>query len=247
MRAPEFFTAFAAVTGLGLAAILMGTTVCERNRAAVLAATSLSVAAALTLVGVQVGMGWIAAALALAGALTLAWGWLERLLVWVVGPALVLAVHSAGSLLSPMLKSIPATGLLLVLLLVGCALTGLRLRRLRLRAWFADLGALSLFGGLALMAGPVLSMGWRRAAIAAEGQDPVIVSEPTLVWPLALAAAAFAAGLGWRLIAAGPPQVRVGRPIHAADEIGTPCVQVRREICRGNETVGLKSDLQQEV
>jgi hypothetical protein len=147
----------------------------------------------------QVGTVWVAAALALAGALTLAWGWLERPLAWVAGPTLVLAAHSAWPLLSPMLSPKAALSLL-VLLVAGSAMTGLSLRRLRLRAWFADLSALTLLVGLALVAGPVLSMGWRRAAIAAEGQDPMVVPEPILVWPLALAAAAFAAGFGWKLV-----------------------------------------------
>lgn len=199
MNAAEFFAPLPALTGLGIAAILIGTTVAERSRVAILVATSLVIAAALTLVELQVGTGWVAAALTLAGALTLASGWLERRLAWLVAPAVVLAAHSAWSLLSPMLEPITATSLL-ALLIVGSALTGYRLRRLRLRVWFADLSALSLFAGLALMAGPVLSMGWRRAAIAAEGQDPVAASEPILIWPLALAAAAFASGLAWKLI-----------------------------------------------
>jgi hypothetical protein len=199
MRAAEFFAAFAALVGVSIAAIFIGTTVSERKRAAMYIATSLIVAVGLTSVQLQVSTSWIAAALALAGALTLAWGSLERLLAWVVGPILALAAHSAWSLQSPLLEPMTAASLL-VLLIAGSAMTGLALRRLRLRVWFADLSALSLLVGLALMAGPVLSMGWRRAAIAAEGQDPVSASEPILLWPLALAAAAFAAGLGWKLI-----------------------------------------------
>jgi hypothetical protein len=199
MPTPETFAALAALTGLGIASVFIGMAVSERKRAAILIGTSLIVAAALTLVGVQVGTGWIAAALTLAGALTLAWGWLERRLAWAAGPALVLAAHSAWSLLSPGLEPMTAASLL-VLLIAGGAMTGLALRRLRLRAWFADLSALSLFVGLALMAGPVLSMGWRRAAIAAEGQDPARATELIPMWPLAIAAAAFAAGLGWKFI-----------------------------------------------
>jgi len=199
MRAAEFFSALAALMGLGIAAVFIGTTVSERRRAAILIATSLIVAVGLMAVELQMTTGWIAAALALAGALTLAWGWLERLLAWVVGPILVLAAHSAGSLLSPVLGPMTAASLL-VLSIAGGAMTGLTLRRLRLRVWFADLSALSLLVGLALMAGPVLSMGWRRAAIAAEGQDPVTTPEPILLWPLALAAAAFAVGFGWKII-----------------------------------------------
>jgi hypothetical protein len=199
MRAEELFAALAAVMGLGIAAVFIGTAVSGRNRVAILIATSLIVSIGLMLVELQMSTGWIAAALGLAGALTLAWGWLERLLVWIVGPILVLAAHSSWSLLSPLLEPMTATSLL-VLSIVGGAMTGLALRRLRLRAWFADLSALSLLLGLALMAGPVLSMGWRRAAIAAEGQDPVPASEPILLWPLALAAAAFAVGFGWKLI-----------------------------------------------
>jgi hypothetical protein len=199
MPMPDSFAAFTALTGLGIASVFIGTAMSERKRAAILVAATLIVAAALTRLEVQVGTGWIAAALSLAGALTLAWGWLERRLVWVVGPALVLAAHSAWSLLSPGLEPMPATSLL-VLLIAGGAMTGLALRRLRLRAWFADLSALSLFVGLALMAGPVLSMGWRRAAIAAEGQNPAPATELIPLWPLACAAAAFAAGLGWKLI-----------------------------------------------
>lgn len=199
MRGAEFFAAFAALVGVSIAAIFIGTTVSARKRAAMFIATSLIVAVGLMSVELQVSTGWIAAALALAGALTLAWGWLERLLAWVVGPILALAAHSAWSLLSLLLEPMTAASLL-VLLIAGGAMTGRALRRLRARAWFTDLSALSLLVGLALMAGPVLSMGWRRAAIAAEGQDPVSASEPILLWPLALAAAAFAAGLGWKLI-----------------------------------------------
>jgi hypothetical protein len=199
MDVAEFFAALAALMGVGIAAVFIGTAVSGRNHAAILIATSAIVAAGSTLVGLQVGASWIAAALALAGALTLAWGWLERLLVWVVGPALTLALHSAWLSLLSVLEPMRAASLL-VLLVVGSAVTGRSLRRLRLHIWFADLSALSLLAGLALMAGPVLSIGWRRAAIAAEGQDPVSASEPMLLWPLAVAAAAFAAGFGWKLI-----------------------------------------------
>jgi hypothetical protein len=199
MRAGELFPALAALVGVSIATIFIGTTVSERKRAAMIIATSLSVAGGLMSVELQVSTGWIAAALALAGALSLAWGWLERLLAWIVGPILALAAHSAWSLVSLLLEPMTAASLL-VLLIAGSAMTGLALRRLRLRVWFADVSALSLLVGLALMAGPVLSMGWRRAAIAAEGQDPVSASEPILLWPLVLAATAFAAGLGWKLI-----------------------------------------------
>jgi hypothetical protein len=199
MRAAEFFAALAALGGVSIAAVFIGTTVSERKRAATFIATSLIVAIGLMVVELQMSTGWIAAALALAGALTLSWGWLERLLAWVVGPISVLAAHSAWSLLSPLLEPMTATSLL-VLSIVGGAMTGLALRRLRLRAWFADLSALSLLLGLALMTGPVLSMGWRRAAIAAEGQDPVPTAEPILLWPLVLATAAFVVGFGWKFI-----------------------------------------------
>jgi hypothetical protein len=199
MRAAEFFAALAALMGLGIAAVFIGTAVSGRKRVAILIATSLIVSIGLMLVELQMSTGWIAAALALAGASTLAWGWLERLLAWIVGPILVLAAHSAWPLLSRMLEPMTAASLF-VLPIAGGAMTGLALRRLRLRAWFTDLSALSLLVGLALMAGPVLSMGWRRAAIAAEGQDPVTTPEPILLWPLALAAAAFAVGFGWKFI-----------------------------------------------
>jgi hypothetical protein len=199
MRTAELLAAFAALAGLGIASIFIGTAVSDRIRAAILIAFSLIVAAALTPVGVQVGTGWIAAALALAGALTLAWGWLESRLVWFVGPVMALAAHGAWSLISPALAPMAATGLL-VLVIAGGLTTGYALHRLRLRAWFVDLSSLSMFVGLAFMAGPVLSMGWRRAAIAAEGQDPAPAHELTLMWPLALAGLAFAAGLGWKLV-----------------------------------------------
>ena len=199
MNAAAFFVALAALIAVAIAAIFIGTAISERRCAAILTITSLTVAVAVMALGLHVSTGWIAAALALASAFTLAWGQLGRRLVWVVGPALMLGAHSAWSLLSAVLSSMAAASVL-ALLMIGCPLTGLWLRRLRLLDWFADLSALSLLAGLALMAGPVFSMGWRRAAIAAEGQGAVAISEPILIWPLAIAVTAFAVGLGWKLI-----------------------------------------------
>lgn len=199
MRTPEVFAALVALTELGMASLFIGTAVADRKRAVIVISVSTITASASIPLGLQLGTGWIPVALASAGALTLAWGWLERQLVWIVGAALALAAQGTWPLLLPVFQPMAVVALL-VLLTAGGAMLGLSLRRFRQRAWFSDLSALSVLVGLALMAGPVLSTGWRRAAIAAEGQDPMPVQEPIELWPLGVAAVALAAGLGWKLI-----------------------------------------------
>jgi hypothetical protein len=200
MRAMEILAAAVAPAALCIATSFAAAAVSERKRAAILIATSSIAAIGLQAAVVRVDVGWIAAACAIAVAFTLAWGWLERALAWLVGPTLMLAVHGSWPLLLPALEPMAAAGLL-ILSIVGGVVLGLSVQRVRRQVGFVDLSALSLLVSLALMSGPVLSMGWRRAAIAGEGQDPVIAG-PLLLWPLIVAAGAFAAGIGWKLFTA---------------------------------------------
>lgn len=186
----------AAVGGLVLAALFAGVASDRRGLLVMLGtAALLGAAIGVSRSFVPVSMTWIAASLGLNAALGLARGALARVLFWAVGPTLVLAVVGVSFVLAPS-QSMTVMIVLLAITLAGIA-AGWLLRRLRQRAWFNDVAMLGLLTALALMAAPALLLGWRRAGIAAEGQDSALTIAREL-WPLAVCALAFVLGLGRR-------------------------------------------------
>lgn len=201
----------AALAGMALAAFLAAITSPEQKRLAVLMTTLLCLlGAAFAQPWLQVGTGWIAGSVTLDAALVLAFGWLARWLSWVVVPVLALAALATWSVRPPSLDA-QAFAVALAALIAVSGLAGWALRGLRHRGWLREFAMLSMLAGVALMSAPLLSLGWRRAAIAAEGQDPAPEALPLMLWPLILAAAAFFVGAIWRVFASGTTRTRASR------------------------------------
>lgn len=187
----------ASFVGLMGTAFLAGMAIDRRSAVAMLSTTALcGLAIGMSQPRMQVDMTWLAASMALNAAVGLAHGAMGRLLIWAIGPVLLLAVVAASSALSS-LPPVLVTVALFTTGLVG-AWAGWSVRRLRQRTWFGDISMLALLTSIALMAAPTLLRGWRRAAIAAEGQDVVAEVAPPL-WPLAVSAIAFLFGFSWRV------------------------------------------------
>jgi hypothetical protein len=186
----------ATIGGLVAAALFAGIA-SDRRNLLVMLGTAMPFGLTIALVQplLQLSTTWIAVSVALNAGLALARGALERLLFWSVAPALLLSV-AAASLALPSQSVLAVTALLAILL--ATVWIGWRLRRLRQRTWFNELALLTLLTAVALMAAPTLLLGWRRAGIAAEGQEPAM-KIAVLWWPLVVSAAAFAFGLGWNI------------------------------------------------
>lgn len=187
----------AAIGGLVLAALFAGIASDRRGLLMMLGtAAPVAVAIGFSQPFVQVSTTWVAASLGLNAALGLARGRLERAVLWAAGPALVLAIIGIALAFAPSQSTLVIGGLLTIT--IASIEAGWFLRHLRSRVWFNDVAMLGLLTALALMAAPALLLGWRRAGIAAEGQDPAPTIAPEM-WPLVVCGIAFVFGLSWRM------------------------------------------------
>lgn len=198
MRDTTMLVWFVGLAGLAASALFAGAAAAHRpGRTWVATAAACAVGTWAGHRWLEVGIGWAAGALAVSAALSLAWGPAARLLAhlllptWTLG---ALAVHRS----TPTGWGVGVGVAVLIVATLLALLFGIVARPLRERGWFVDLTLLAFLSGVALLAGPTALVAWRRAGVAAEGQDPAPDSAVVL-WPLAAVASALVAGAAWRL------------------------------------------------
>lgn len=184
----------------GATAFLVGT----RGRAWLCPAPVAVALAALVGVGLgvlppRVDPVWAGAGLVWAAGVCLLDGAHARTWLALTGPMLLLSALAAhGPLVSALGPDMgrKAVGVLALLLPLGTWARGVRPR-----GWFTDAAVFLLLGPLFMVAAPSAVTAWQRAAVAAEGADPVGTA-PQPRWPLAIGVVAFGGALGWRLVRA---------------------------------------------
>lgn len=145
--------------------------------------------------GLTAESGWIPAAVSVCAAALLVRGSAARVLALASIAAFALSARAAHELTAAAWGPSRAAW---ALVLTSAAVLALAWPQIRERlAVQQDMALLLVLVGLAALAGPEAAAVWRRAVIAAEGQDPQAAS-PTPLWPVALCASAFVTSFVWR-------------------------------------------------